>query len=672
MRFLILVALYATPVLADCLLVKVTDPSRLPIAGAVVKNGSETAASDLRGEAKLCADERAAVVVEAAGFRTVRLHPAAGTNSVSVQLEVARRIESPVVVTGVIEPTELTEIDRTVEVLDLTEPNTPAWSFADVLKQDSAVHLRERGPDGTQADLSIRGSSFDQVLVLVNGVRVNDAQTGHHTLDLPLPFEAVQQVEVLHGSGAVLYGSDAIGGAINFVTKKPQGGEMRLMSGIGEHGWNRLAANGGFRRGIWSQSLSVSRDFSSGFAPGRDFRNLAFAAETYFDGSHGSTSILFSANDRPFGANGFYGPWDSWEKTGTKLVSVSQSLGRSGGVQHRFNFTYRRHNDNFILCKPGCVFGDTLFAPEDFQNLHQTENYQGGYSAAGSLGERVRWTAGGQYVSEGIDSTVAGMRRRERVAAFAMLNMRPTDRLTLSAGVREEAWGRWRSQTSPTVSAGYRLAGGFKLRGQAASAFRIPTYTDLYHVDPGNVGNPNLLPETAWNYELGGDWYSTGGLRVSATWFRRVENNAIDWIRDAGSSVFQARNFQELDFKGAEFQIRQRWSNSEAWLSYTSLRADRKLPVDAVSRYVFNFPRNQTTLGYRGDFKGLLIKTQVGAYDREWQSTRALWDISLGRAEGRWRPFIQATNLLNSSHEAFQGLAQPGRWFRGGLQVRVY
>ena len=360
------------------------------------------------------------------------------------------------------------------------------------------------------------------------------------------------------------------------------------------------------------------------------------------------------------------------EKTGTKLFSAGQTLGRSGGIQHRLQFAYRRHNDNFILCKPGCVFGGTLFAPEDFQNLHQTETYQGGYHASGSLGERVRWTVGSQYVSEGIDSTVAGVRRRERVAVLAMLNLRPTDRLTVSAGVREEAWRRWRAQTSPTVSAGYRIAGGFKLRGQVASAFRIPTYTDLYHRDPGNVGNPNLLPETAWNYELGGDWRSDNGLRVSATWFRRLEDNTIDWVRDAGAGVFEARNFQELDFRGVELQVRQHWSGGEAWLSYTALRADRRLPVDAVSRYVFNFPRNQTIVGYRGELKGLLIKTQIGAYDREWQSTRAVWDVSLGLANGRWRPFIQATNLLNTSHEAFRGLAQPGRWLRGGLQVRVY
>ena len=111
-----------------------------------------------------------------------------------MQLDLRRRVETPIVVTGVSEPRELAEMDRSLTVLSTRDPNAPAWSFADLLKQDTSVHLHERGPDGTQADLSVRGSTFDQVLVLINGIRVSDAQTGHHTLDLPLPFESVEQV----------------------------------------------------------------------------------------------------------------------------------------------------------------------------------------------------------------------------------------------------------------------------------------------------------------------------------------------------------------------------------------------------------------------------------------------------------------------------------------------
>lgn len=674
LRYILAAALTSAPLLAECFDVRVVDPDGLAVGGARVATESRSlGVTDTAGELQVC-DVAAgeSLRVQASGFAQASVSAAEG---LVVALELRERVETPIVVTGTIRPTELAEMDRSLTVLSVEEPEVPAWSFADVLKQDSSMHVRERGPDGTQADLSIRGSTFDQVLVMLNGVRISDAQTGHHSMDLPLPFEAVQQAEVLHGSGSTLYGSDAIGGTVNFVTKKPESNSLKLMGGLGQHGWNRFSASGGYKRGAWTQTGAIARDFSTGFAEGRDFRNLAVSTETFYDSSLGSTSVMFAWNDRPFGANGFYGDWNSWEKTGTTFVSASQTIGRNPSkLTQRFNFAYRRHNDNFILCKPGCVFGGTQFAPEDFQNLHQLDVYQGNYSIGADINDKVRWSAGGQFLSEQIDSTVAGRRGRERGSIFLMLDLRPTRRLTLAAGVREELWKRWRVQTNPTFSAGYRLGKGFKIRAQAASAFRIPTYTDLYHRDPGNVGNPDLVPESAWNYEAGLDWYSSKGTTISAAWFRRLEDNTIDWIRDAGSNVFQARNFQELDFKGGEFEFRQLIGRgSQIWANYTLLRASRKLPDNAVSRYAFNFPRNQATIGYRGVLgKHLLVKTQLGLYNREWQSMRGLWDFSVGRADGRWRPFIQATNLADVSHQAFQGLQQPGRWVRGGVTVQVF
>jgi len=678
---LVALCCWASPAFAQdqaqgCLLITVLDPDGLAVSGARLSTGSQQTETAASGEARICAvDPGPKILVEADEFASQTIIVSSGETAVTVRLELAARRAESTVVTGEIKPIQLREVNRTLQLLNADDPDVPAWSFPDLLKQDSSVDMRERGSDGAQADLSIRGSSFDQVLVLINGFRVNDPQTGHHSMDLPLPFESVQQVEVLHGSGATLYGSDAVGGTVNFVTKTPLGRNLKLMGGLGGFGWNRFSAVGGFRVGAWGQQVSVSRDFSTGFDVGRDFRNLAVSSETFIDESFGSTSILFAYNDRPFGANGFYGPWNSWEETGTKFLSVSQTVGRDGGSgQHRFGFAFRRHNDRFLLCKPGCVFGGTQFLPEDFENRHQTNVYQGNYSFTKSLNDRVTWSAGAQFLSEGIDSNVAGQRRRERGSAFVMFNLRPSDRLTLSLGLREEVWKKWRGETSPTVAVGYWLGRGVKVRGQLGRAFRIPTYTDLYHRDPGNVGNENLVPETAWNYEVGADWYHGSGTKLSAVWFQRRENNTIDWVRDEGSPVFQARNFQELNFNGGEFFAEKRFGRSASvGAGFTLIRASRKLPVNAVSRYTFNFPREQLSAVYRGPLgKYLLVKMRFGAYTREWQSVKPLWDASLIGTLGRWEPFIQASNLLDTSHEAFQGLQQPGRWIRGGVQVRVF
>ena len=654
---------------AECLQVFVHDPDGLPVPGVRVTASSVTETTDGEGRARLCglpSPNAGIVTARAAGFQPAEQNPGAGDEDLTFRLVLRERVETPIVVTGTIEPRELAEIHRTLVVLPIENRDVPSWSFADVLKHDASLDLRERGPEGTQADLSIRGSTFDQVLVLVNGIRVNDSQSGHHNFDLPMPFESVSRVEVLHGTGATLYGSDAIGGAVNFVTKKPQATELKLMAGGGDFGWHRQSLISGFKLGAWSQQTSSERNFSSGFRPGRDYRNTSFSSESFFDKDFGSTTVMFAANDRPFGANGFYGPWDSWEDTGSTLFAVSQSLGRDPArLQHRLSFAHRRHTDNFVLFR---------HRPEIYENFHVTNQYQGHYSLRGEASGKMSWSAGLSLLSEGIDSTNLGLRRRERASAFFMLNLRPTERLSVAAGVREEVWRKWRGETSPTLSLGYWVGMGFKIRGQVGHAYRIPTYTDLYYEDPVNQGNESLLPENVWNYEAGADWYSDRGASVSLTWFQRHEDNTIDWVRGAGDLKFRARNFAELTFRGGEVQVRRRLGMaSRISFHYTVMRASKAPTPGVTSRYVFNFPLNSTSVSFQGPLgKGIAFTARLGAFNRSWQSAKALWDASLTYAKGRWRPFFQVSNLLNMRHEAFQGLSQPGRWIRGGVQLQVF
>ncbi len=182
-----------------------------------------------------------------------------------------------IVVTGVYEPIPLAEADRSVRTIDAADQPLLSNAIVDLLKLEPSVDLRERAPAGVQSDVSIRGGTFGQTLVLLDGLRLNDPQTGHHNMDLPVPMRAISQVEILRGSGSTLYGSDAVGGVINLVTRQPETSELRLRTAVGNFGVNQQSFSLAVVRRRLSQRFSGSRDFSSGFRPDRDYRNLTLA-----------------------------------------------------------------------------------------------------------------------------------------------------------------------------------------------------------------------------------------------------------------------------------------------------------------------------------------------------------------------------------------------------------
>src|SRR5262249_11192577 len=144
-----------------------------------------------------------------------------------------------IVVTGVFEPVPVDSVDRSVSAIDAREAPALYRHWTEYLQLDPSIDLREGAPDGVQADLSIRGSSFGQTLVLLNGLRMNDAQTAHHNLDLPLPTDSLARIEILRGAGSTFYGSDAMAGTVNFVTAPPKFSEVRVGAGVGNFGVNQ-------------------------------------------------------------------------------------------------------------------------------------------------------------------------------------------------------------------------------------------------------------------------------------------------------------------------------------------------------------------------------------------------------------------------------------------------
>jgi len=566
-----------------------------------------------------------------------------------------------IVGTGQYEPVPLDEADRSVSVITVPDAGTLFRGFPDLLELVPSVDLRQRAPAGVQGDLSIRGSTFGQTLVLLNGIRINDVQTGHHNMDIPAPLEAVDRIEVLRGSGSTMYGSDAVGGVLNVITRKPEASEFRIGAGLGNFGVNQQHGTATLVRNRFSEQLTFSRDFSTGFAPDRDYRNLSLASDTFLASSLGAAEILLAYDDKPFGADQFYGNYNSWERTKTWYASIRQAL----GAKTETYFAYRRHSDLFVLYRD---------RPQLFTNRHISENWVGGVRRREELSRGATLNYGAEGIHDSINSGNLGVHARSRGAAYAGLDVRALGRFSFTAGVREEVYRRWRGQLSPTVAAGVWLNSHVKLRASASRAFRLPSYTDLYYHDPASIGSPGLLPEKAWSYEGGLGWNAGGRWKGDVAYFERLERDGIDYVRHSTADLWRATNFQRLHFRGMEATVEARLPRGQmAGFDYTYLTGAQDLLAGIESRYVFNYPSNTALARWTGTLPGrITARSRMGVTQRLRRNAYAVWDVSATGSYGRVHPYLQIANMTGTGYQEIPGVAMPGRNVIAGVDLVVF
>ena len=555
--------------------------------------------------------------------------------------------------------------ERSVTQFDLREQPLLFNNPVEYLRQDASLNLESRAGNGVQADLSIRGTTFEQTLVLVNGLRINDPETGHLNLDIPVPLEAIARIDVLHGSGSTVYGSDAIGGAVNLITRPPVATSITTKAGFGNQGSEEQHLQADFRSDSVDGQLTGSRDTSDGFYSGgsndRGYHSNAVAAETWITKSRlGTTDILLAASDRPYGANLFYGPYPSWERTKGWFGSVQQQLGPKTAL----DFAYLRHTDLFVLFDG---------QPSIYENNHVASNWEGALRRTDDLGNVL---GKGSIVSYGLEAdadTIAssnlGHHGRNQGAGYANLSLREIKRLSLTFGAREEILSGGDNVFSPSFAGAFRLSSNLRLRGAAGHGFRLPTYVDLNYSDPTTIGNPELKPETSWSYEGGLDWTPGGRFRLSATGFQLNQHNAIDYAKHSlADPKWQAINVDHLNFTGAETSLRVRLPGSqEIGLSYTAVRAAAP-PAGLISEYAYNYAAQRAVFSWSGEFlHQVTARTQVAAVQRTQHTVYPLWDLSIARSQGRVQPYLRLMNLSNTGYQEIPGVPLPGRTVMGGV-----
>ena len=570
-------------------------------------------------------------------------------------------LASTVVVLGSPEPVSEGESARSVVVIDTKLHPLTVQTPEDYMRSDSSLYLEQRGAGLVQTDISLRGSSFEQTLVLLNGLRIDDAQTAHHNLDLPVPIEAISDIDVLHGAGSTLYGADALGGVVDFVTAAPAVDSVSLRSGVGSYGENEQGVLANAVGVKWSEVLTGQRAFSTGFMPDRDYRSENASSESRYRTALGESDILLAGSDQAFGANQFYGNYDSWERTKGWFASARQEL----GTKTEAAFGYRRHTDNFILLRED---------PSYYANNHIDGSWQAVVRRKESLRKGVELFYGLDAQGDSIDSNNLGRHARNRGAGYLDLDLHGAERWTLSLGLREEVLsGGARSVLSPDLAGSLRLGQAFKLHAALGYGFRLPTYTDLYYSDPTTLGDPLLKPESAWSGEVGVDWYASAKTTASLTGFYEPQHDTIDYVRANANDLWQASNLTGVRFAGFESAVAwQPKRNQSFHFSWTMLSGAQSALHGLQSEYLFNYPVNNADAQWTGAVgAGLVIRNRVGVVERYQQTPYPVWDASIARERGWLRPYLRMTNLSNTGYEEIQDVRMQGRAFVGGFEVTI-
>jgi iron complex outermembrane receptor protein len=563
----------------------------------------------------------------------------------------------------------------------------PVRSLPEALSYVGGVDVRQRGLCGTQADIGIRGGNFEQSLIVVNGFKMTDPQTGHHAANLPIPLIAVSEIQVFKSPTVLQFGQSALTGAVHIGAYASDAFQVKTTAYGGS--FNSFGAQAMVRMKIkkYQQLLAVARDQSAGHWYNSDFKNH----QLFYTASHPlgvnqrqRLTYLAAYTDRNFGANGFYTNKfpDQWERTTMAMAGAkhnfhwySKKEGSSTWYQFRQQAMLRSHADEFRLKRNDPAF---------YTNTHVSNVLS--YEAQLSVNvKRQHILFGLEQRLEQLNSSNLGERERQYQSAF-MQAQGSLGTVNYAAGLLVFAYNWQNPQLMPSLQLGRSLESRQYVFANYSRGNRVPSWTEMYYTDPSNVGNPNLQPEFSHAAELG--WRQTpkydDGTRLSyqvaSSLFYRQHTNMIDWVRDASTispnpNPWTPVNIASVSFTGIETSVqlslkkRTTWGLNKFNVNYTYITAQHNFTSEQESRYAITSMRQQVNAVGQFDLsEKIQLSVTYRLVQRIEQPLYQVVDAKiLVPIKNKWTVFAEGNNLTNTQYVEAGFVQMPGRWFKLGI-----
>ena len=540
-------------------------------------------------------------------FNTFVTHLNAQESKDEIKLDQVEIISSPRI--------EIKSLQNSISVISISKEeiqNSTATNVSELLQQIAGIDVRRRGVEGMQADLYIRGGSFDQTLLLIDGIKVEDPQTGHHTMNMTLPLEVIEKIEITKGSAARIYGQNAFTGAINIITRKDIENNISLGLTAGSFTQKRAALT--VQRKLENSDLLVNynRKESEGYRYNTDFKNDEFFIKSNFKIKDQKISAIGAFNERKFGANGFYASpeaIDQYEETQASIIGLSTTL-KKDDLIIKPKLYWKRNQDMYVYLRQD---------PSVYRNMH----------ISNKVGAEINMVLNNQLgiLGLGIDisnttlsSNNLGQRDRKMLHIFAEQQMKFfDDKLDLTPGLTITYFSDLANSTDPDsvetsdgwtniphiypgIDLGYSFSEKFKLYSNFGYTFRIPTYTDLFYSSPTTEGNEFLVYEKALTSELGIK-YEKENFNLTFSAYNRAASDVIDYVKNEESEPWQANNIRDINTLGFELNMGYKFylgsfNTHHIKIGFSNINDDLKETEFNFSRYALNSLKNQITSTY--------------------------------------------------------------------------
>ena len=627
-------------------------------------------------------------------------------NSNAQEQEKEKAIElDPITVTASLTPVSASKTGRNILIIrgDVLQ-KLPVQSIDELLRYVPGVEVQSRGPMGAQADFTIRGGTFQQVLVILDGIRLNDPLTGHFSSYIPISPAEIDRIEVLKGASSAIYGTEAVGGVIHIISKtfankkQTNGHKINAQLTAGDFGLFNAQAGAFIHQKNTTASVGVITNNTKGqqLRGTKGFFNLTTISGSVKQklGENTSVAYRFGYDDRDFNAQNFYTTFSSDTATESVISRWHHLKFMHKKNKHGFSFDagYKEANDVYRFRKAVSA------------NVNNSSLFQALALHDYAINDKSTITSGVQFISRKIVSNDRGNHEVSNAGAFVVLNQKIGKALQLNPALRVDWNERAGWELIPQLNASYRYE-SFLFRGSVGRTTRDADFTERFNnyqrnpVPQGQrIGNPDLISEASLSYEVGADYYLNSSLKISTTWFERFQQNLIDYIFTPyanmprqvnlvpGGNYYLANNINKVNTTGVETDVQYTHEFSDkhslsGGLGFVWMRSRSSDTIPSL--YVSNHARELINFNVMYRYQKIAVSTNGLFKARRPQPIAAPFvpisadyfivntRVDLFLLKDKLGVFVQADNIFNRRYSDLLGSIMPTRWVMGGVKVNL-